>query len=157
MTTGQRDIVISVLLIVASALLYRETHSIPRPRFEPLGSAFFPRVILISIIILAFGLIAQTLLHSYKKKQGVMIQTVKDGSNSDFRYVIVAIVIFAIYILFVSLSLVNFHILTFTFLFLLTFFFGFCRIRALFAGLAVATIFTSCIYFFGKLLNLILP
>jgi putative tricarboxylic transport membrane protein len=154
-----RDLAISVALIVISCFLFRETSSIPAPRFEPLGSAFFPRLILISMIILSAGVIIQSIFRIFKnkKKEFISIQVAEPKGGGGLRYVWAVTAILAAYILLMSLSIFNFFALTFVFLFLLTFFFGFGRLDFFFPALAVAAIVTAGIYFFGKLLHLILP
>ena len=152
----KRDIAISVFIIIGAAFLYRETGSIPDPRFEPLGSAFFPRVILVGMMILALMQMVRVLLFP-KKEDEKTGGEVKTQRRAAAGYIGLMLFLSFAYILSISLSIVNFYGVTFLFVFLLTGFLGFSKIRAWCFGGLLAAGLTSILYILAASLNVRLP
>ncbi len=153
------DIAIAIFIIIGAAFLYHETDIIPDPRFEPLGSAFFPRVILVGMMILALMQIVQSLFSRKKEDEqtGGEVKTQRHTVGASAGYIGLTLFLSFAYILSISLSLLNFYLGTSIFVFLLTGILGFLRVRAWIFGMLVAAGLTSAIYMLSVSLKLILP
>jgi putative tricarboxylic transport membrane protein len=151
------DIAIAIFILIGAAFLYHETAAIPEPRFEPLGSAFFPQVILIAMMVLALVQIVQSLFFRPKKEEEKNQIEGKAPARGSAVYIGLTLFLSFAYILSISLSLLNFYVGTSIFIFLLTGFLGSLRIRAWILGLLVAAGLTSMLYLISASLKLILP
>lgn len=61
------NIIVSVVVIIASVIFYQETlHYPPRVGFEKMGAGFWPGLILIGMIIVSVALIIQSILERKK-------------------------------------------------------------------------------------------
>lgn len=64
------DALIGALILGIAALLFWQTGKIPTPPFIPIGPAFYPRVILVVLAVLAVALMAETLLARREPPRG---------------------------------------------------------------------------------------
>jgi len=158
------DFIIPLIIIGASIFLYLQTNQIPAPRFEPLGSAFFPRLMLISIIFLSLILIFKNFISIDKKalKEHVSVPPANKSKDEviprKIQYVLGTIFIWGLYILLITITDFSYLVLTFLFLFIFAWFLAFWRIRAAYHALGLAFIVTIIIYLiFGQFLKIFFP
>lgn len=155
------DYIIPVFIIAVSIFLYADTFEIPAPRFEPLGSAFFPRVILIGIIFLSIILLCQQFIHYLKNRSSApqKSEDVVEQSGGGFTIRnLGTIFLFGLYIFLISVTDISYLFLTFAFTFVVGWFLAFWRLRALPSVVAVAISVTAFIYLvFGIFLGTFFP
>jgi len=160
---GLSDLVILLFIIAASIFLFFQTNTIPAPRFEPLGSAFFPRLILGAIIILSLMLIVKDYFFRRisEPEHDESISTshlVRDEQAGKVKYVWGTIFLFGIYILLISITDISYLLLTFCFLYLFVWYLSLWRVRFILHALGSALMVTLIIYLiFGHFLNIFFP
>jgi hypothetical protein len=161
MKKKHKDLIISVFIVAVCVFLYHNTYQIPSPRFEPLGSAFFPRFILAGIILLSLMLMVKRLFFDSKSKgQDETDNKIGDDTSdhSGIRYALGVIFIFGVYILLISITDLPYLPLTFFFILGLGWFLALSKTRALQIVLAAAVSVTLIIYLvFGRLLGTFFP
>lgn len=107
-----RDASIGVGLLGFSGLLYWQAGLTPTPPFVAIGPAFYPRVILILLAVLAVWLIVEDILRNRVPTRAAKKSA---GTTPDYRRVVLGFLVFLGYV--VALSLLGY--LTATFLFVL--------------------------------------
>ncbi len=107
-----RDAGIGLGLLGFSGFLYWQAGHVPTPPFVPIGPAFYPRVILILLAVLAVWLVAEDILRSRVSSR---VAKKPADTRPDYRRVVLAFFVFLGYV--VALGLLGY--LTATFLFVL--------------------------------------
>lgn len=105
-----KSIGVPISLIIVSLIFWIQSYSLPLPRYEPLGSSFFPRLLLIliiglNIVDLFIQLLSKKSNNSYKI---VYWQT--------YKYLIYSLILILFYLTIINLGIINFAVATFVFL-----------------------------------------
>ena len=106
-----RDAGIGLGLLGFSGFLYWQAGHVPTPPFVPIGPAFYPRVILILLAVLAVWLVAEDILRSRVSSR---VTKKPADTRPDYRRVVLAFFVFLGYV--VALSLLGFVTSTFLFI-----------------------------------------
>ncbi len=107
------------LILAAAAALFHHSRQLPPPRFEPMGPAFFPQLVLKGIIVLASYTIIKALYIYWKtgrreQSSSEAFKTVQSGRGNLLPAVTVAL--FAGYILLIVFTDLHFLLLSFLFI-----------------------------------------
>ena len=117
----RKEIATSLGIIAFCVILVQQTAALPKARFEPLGPAFFPLMVLCAIIALSSLNIAVVLWQNLKSTQPRTAEAAVRW-NPTFDNVLpwASMLAFITYILLVSYSGISYLVLTFVFVALLS-------------------------------------
>jgi len=156
-----KEVLIALFLIGICAFLYVNTYQIPLPRFEILGSAFFPRFLLVAIII--FNIIS-IIVHIIKIKkylsanEKLMTESQSQAKKTQNSRVIFTIIALGLYILIISTTEISYFLLTAVFIFLYGCYLASWKWKNILPIACVSAGTTTIIYLiFGKLLKVFFP
>jgi len=109
---GIKDIWIPVSLIIVSLIFWCQSYLLPLPRYEPLGSSFFPRLLLTLIIGLN---VVDLFIRLLSKKSN---DSSKIIYPETYKYIIYSLILIFLYVTIIYLytGIINFAIVTFVFL-----------------------------------------
>jgi hypothetical protein len=149
-----RDSGIGTALIALCGFLFWQTGSIPTPPFVPFGPAFYPRVILALLALLAVWLIVQDVSVSGRGRIRPGARATRQAPN--YRLVFVCFVVFGVYV--AGLSVIGFLAGTFFFVLALAWIIGPRRAGEL-PKLAVIAAGTALVTYlvFERYLHVFLP
>ena len=151
-----KDCLMPLLMILGGAFLWSEASLIPPPNFEPLGSAFFPKLILCVIFVLCTLLIC---CNVYKGAKNTEFTEEKNVTTMQgyFR-MFVTLVMLVGYILLIVYTNVSFLLLTFIFMVLFGWFLTSFKAKGLIPISLIAAGTTVVVYYlFGIFLGVFLP
>lgn len=155
----KKEIGTSLGIIVFCGLLVHQALALPKPRFEPLGPAFFPLLVMgciVGLSILHIGLVLWRARRSTPKKMGVPAERWRP----TFRNLLplLTVLAFAAYILLISYTEISYLVLTFAFVALLSWTMASFRRSAILFSLGVAAGLVVVVQgVFVTTLNIILP
>jgi len=116
----KKDIILGILFLLIGAWIYIMTLNLPEPMYDPLGPAFFPRVLSIGCMICAAVILGQGL----RKRHHTVTKSEKQ-EKEELPYhqhpltAIAAMALVALYILLMDLRVAGFRILTILFVLVL--------------------------------------
>jgi hypothetical protein len=105
-----RDSGIGLGLLAACGLLYWQTGAIPTPPFVPVGPAFYPRIILVLLAILAIWLILEDVITAPRRARAAESAPVP---RPNYRLVAIGFAVFGGYV--IGLSILGYLLATFLF------------------------------------------
>ncbi|MDQ2081488.1 tripartite tricarboxylate transporter TctB family protein [Xanthobacteraceae bacterium Astr-EGSB] len=112
----RKDIATSLGIIAFCLILVQQTAALPKARFEPLGPAFFPLMVLSAIVALSSLNIALVLWRTLKSEQPRTVEAaVRWSPTFDNILPWASLLAFITYILLLSYSGIPYLILTFVF------------------------------------------
>ncbi len=150
-------------IMVFCAVLYHQAASLPLPRFEILGPAFFPKLVLSIIMGLNFLHMIMVVARHYREKPAAVSSALaaKGGDEQSFFLRIlpaVAVAYFVLYALMISYTEIPYLALTFVYVALTSWTLAFFRPGALLPAVLVSLGVTGFIYVvFARFLELLLP
>lgn len=151
------DIGVGIGILAGAAILFHETLKIQAPRFEPMGSAMLPRIVLGIMALLALNLIREALR---KKKQDRAPET--DGEDTAFRVQVALATLITLgatclYTAALSLELLHYYPATFLFITALTAFLSRGNKKYTLIAACVAVSVIALLHILAVSLNLVLP
>jgi hypothetical protein len=148
-----RDVAVGLGLLAFCGFLYWQAGLVSTPPFVPIGPSFYPRVILILLVVLSVWLIAEALLRGQSPARGAKKAA---GPAPNYRRVFLGFVVFLGYV--AALSLIGYLATTFLFVLGLSWSMGPRQVREVPKLVAVA-IGTSLVTYlvFEKYLYVFLP
>jgi putative tricarboxylic transport membrane protein len=112
------NLIFSLLFIILSWILYMDSWTLPKPRFDPLGAGFFPRMIFLIMIILCLfqlTLALRTLWRQRKSKLYHLLIFMQIRNRlREYRLITISFAFFAIYL--VLIPYLGFALATFVYL-----------------------------------------
>ena len=148
------EIGLPTCLFIGAIFLFRESLLLPPPRFEPMGPGFFPKCLLVGIMLLTAWNILLGLL---RLRRGEPAKTAQDSSDDPWRMPVVA-ALFTAYIAVVVFTDIPFLFLAAIFNILLGFLLSGWNRRALRAVvLSTLGVVASIYLIFGVLLQSFFP
>lgn len=154
----KKEVATSLLVIVFCGAFLRQAMALPKPRFEPLGPAFFPVLILGVIIGLSVLHIVITLWRGRARAISPPSPETRRRSQFDESLPWISALAFAAYILLISYSDIPYLLLTFCFVVGLAWTMASFRKSAILPILVVAAGLLAVIQFvFVAGLNILLP
>lgn len=148
------ELVIGVLFLLLSIFIFWQTGKLSASRYDPLGAAGFPRLIVIFMGVLAVILIIKKL--RVVDKEDIKLDFKKVIKNH--RLVLITIFNFLLYIL--IMRYIGFRIATFLFLFITQYLVGpEAKTRKTYLTITAVALFISLgsFYFFQNYLGVIFP
>ena len=145
------------LVFLVAMFLYSESRSLPPPRFEPMGPAFFPQWVLTGIMALSLYNVIVPL--AYRILKGTLpTEQVNGDTNKCIVPLFATIGLFALYILVIVYTDIHFLLLSFAFISLLGFILaGTVKTHFLPIILTAAGIVGAIQLIFGTLLEAFFP
>lgn len=155
----RKEIGTSLVVIIFCGVLVQQTMALPKARFEPLGPAFFPLLVLGAIIGLSLLHIALVLWKGFGKRAGETLTTVEKWRPSYANLLPwLSVLAFIIYILLISYTDIPYLLLTFGFVSLMAWVMASFRKSAILISLGLATGLVVLIQgVFVTALNIMLP
>lgn len=151
-----RDCILPILMMLGGAFLWSEANKIPPPNFEPLGSAFFPKLILFVIMALCALLICNNVWKGMKNAKFTEGEE-PTTSKGYLRMGITLLLLFS-YVLLISYTDISFLILTFVYMTIFGWFLASCKLKMLPWILLLAGVTTTIVYYlFGVFLGVGFP
>ncbi len=145
-----------LIIIVACVFFWFALGELPLPRFEPMGPALFPKIVLGAIIgltlldMLCRGLGGNTAAAGEKAREG--------NDPASTRRTLICLSGFLFYLLLLDFTDISYLLLTFLFIAAECWYLGHCGRRALVLALIVGLGITALIYFiFGVVLQSFFP
>ena len=153
------NFILPPFFIILLLFLYIQTNEIVAPRFEPLGSAFFPRLIISLMIFLNLILIIKSFIIIRRRKEfGRNVSSDSYITLQKIKYILATIFLFSLYILFIGMTDIHYLLLTFLFISILSWFLSLGKNKAFFYSIITGFVVTSVIYLiFGNFLNVFFP
>lgn len=151
---------VSGIVLLCCILLWRELESLPPPRFEPMGPAMFPKMV-IGCLALLTGLDVVSLW--FHRKPAEKAEADGDASTTPRSFAsrimpVVSVAFLAGYILLIELTDLPYVPLTFCFVFLESWYLGHFAKKALPLSLVGAALVTGLIWgIFGIILETFFP
>lgn len=107
-----KSIGVPISLIIVSLIFWIQSYSLPLPRYEPLGSSFFPRLLLTLIIGLN---VVDLFIQLLSKKSN---DSSKIIYPETYKYIFYSLILIFLYvtIIYLGIGIINFAIVTFVFL-----------------------------------------
>jgi hypothetical protein len=105
-----KDIWMPISLIIVSLIFWCQSYSLPPARYDPLGSSFFPRLLLTLIIGLN---VVDLFIQLLSKKSN---DSSKINYWETYKYIIYFLILIFLYLTIIYLGIINFAIVTFIFL-----------------------------------------
>ena len=168
MITRKTDMAVGVGILAGVSFLFYDTLSIPEPRFEPMGSALMPQLVLGVMAVLALIEIVQALRHRYKpdSDEAKMIEEAQTRnvpiSNRGFRHGVrvrttLTFLVLVLYTALLSFNLVNYYIATFVFSTALTAYLSDLNPKYTLIGACTVGCILGLLYLLSTTMNVILP
>lgn len=168
MISKKSDIAVGVGIIIGAAILYRETLSIPEPRFEVMGSALYPQAILIAMAFLAIVEIVRAVRNHYlPTSEEAQLRKKADEAalpmeSKEFRHnyrlrTFVTILALVAYVVILSNEWVNYFIVTFVFGVALTAYLSRWNKKYTLIGAVTVAIILGLLHFLSKTMSIVLP
>lgn len=109
-----RDCILPALLIVGGAFFWSEASKIPPSNFEPLGSAFFPKFILLVIMSLCALLICNNVWHGLRDE--TFPEDTKPTTLKGYLRMGMTLLLLFSYVLLINYTDISFLLLTFVYM-----------------------------------------
>ena len=175
MISAKREICVELAILVGIGILFRETLSIPEPRFEPMGSALMPQGVLIAMAILAFINLIKAIKHWRIEPDTDEYRMAKEAENRNmppecslldpgcnfYREVairtFVTLLLLIVYTGILALKLVNYYAITFIFATFLTGYLSLWNKKYIVIGAITVTCILALLYLLSTTMNVVLP
>ncbi len=168
MISRKSDMVTGLGILAGVAILFHETLSIPEPRFEPMGSALLPQIVLGVMAILAIAEIIKAARHHYlptSEEYKLHKQAEEAGlpvESHEFRHAYrirtgITLVALIAYAAVLSTALINYYIATFIFSTGLTAYLAKGNRKYTMIGIIVIAIILGLLYVLSRSMNVVLP
>lgn len=114
----KNDLFTSAGIILFCGILLGQVYTLPKPRFESLGPAFFPKIVLYSIIVLSVVNIAQLLFAHWRQR--VAKKLPEPSPSGSFMLLwglpLLTVVYFFVYTLLMEWTDIPYVVLTFVYI-----------------------------------------
>lgn len=169
MISRKSDILVGLGILAGSAFLLYDTNNIPEPRFEPMGSAFLPRIVLGAMAVLAVIEIFRALFNHFRPTSETYEVLEKEEeaefpeeNEPKFRHawwIRTGITLLALmgYTLLLTYELVNYYLLTFIFSAGLTAYLGRGNLKYTTIGIIVVAVILGLLYLLSHTMAVVLP
>lgn len=146
------------VIFLAALFFYNEAQSLPPPRFEPMGPAFFPEWVLTGIMVFSLYNIFMPVLRYFRQGRTEEGTKKEKGPSCQGALLFGTIALFAVFILAVVYTDIHFLLLSFVFMCVLGFLLaGSIKEHFLAIVLTAAGVSAAIYLLFGVLLEVFFP
>lgn len=168
MISRKSDIWLGVGILAGIGILFKETLDIPAPRFEPMGSAMMPKLVLLFMSVLAIIEIVQAIVRRNEPstKEYQMMREAEDRyqprEQKSFRHLVrvrtgITLVVLLLYVTTLTFNLVNYYVATFVFSSGLTAYLSDWNRKYIVIGMCTVTGILGLLFMLASMMGLILP
>lgn len=168
MISRKSDVWVGVGILGGIGVLFWETLSIPAPRFEPMGSAMMPKMVLLFMAVLAVVEIVQALVRRNEPttEEYRMMREAEDRNQpreeKAFRHLVrirtaMTLGLVVVYVLVLTFGLLNYFVATFIFSTGLTTYLSDWNRRYTCIGMCAIAVILGLLYLLSSTMDLILP
>lgn len=169
MISRKTDMLVGAAILGGSLFLLYDTRKIPGPRFEPMGSAVLPRIVLATIAVLAVIEIARAAFHHFRPTSEVA-EIIDQEEKKEFphqdsprmRYIwlvrtLVTLLVLMAYTFLLTYDIGNYYVVTFIFSAGLTAYLADFNLKYTMIGIMTILVILGLLYLLSHTMGVVLP